>query len=155
MRFFLFAIRRLAASVPTLLIVLAGLFMVLQCAPGHTVDALVGQMGGGDSAMMEQLRKYYGLDATATVQLIRYLTRLVQLDLGFSAIYGKPVIDVILERLPATLLLMASSLSFAFAGGLVLGVLPARRVNQWPAGVTSSIAASFYPTPPFLLPLRA
>jgi len=139
MRFFLFAIRRLAASVPTLLIVLAGLFMLLQFAPGDTVDALMAQMGGGDSAMMDQLRKYYGLDATATVQLVRYLTRLVQLDLGFSAIYGKPVIDVILERLPATLLLMASSLSFAFAGGLVLGVLAARRVNQWPDRVAVDI----------------
>jgi peptide/nickel transport system permease protein len=153
MRFFLFAIRRLAASVPTLLIVLAGLFMLLQFAPGDTVDALMAQMGGGDSAMMEQLRKYYGLDATATVQLVRYLTRLVQLDLGFSAIYGKPVIDVILERLPATLLLMASSLSFAFAGGLVLGVLAARRVNQWPDGVISTIGAIFYATPAFWLGL--
>jgi peptide/nickel transport system permease protein len=153
MRFFLFAIRRLAASVPTLLIVLAGLFMLLQFAPGDTVDALVAQMGGGDSAMMEQLRKYYGLDATATVQLVRYLTRLVQLDLGFSAIYGKPVIDVILERLPATLLLTSSSLSFAFAGGLVLGVLAARRVNQWPDGVISTIGAIFYATPAFWLGL--
>jgi peptide/nickel transport system permease protein len=153
MRFFLFAIRRLAASVPTLLIVLAGLFMLLQFAPGDTVDALVAQMGGGDSAMMEQLRKFYGLDATATVQLVRYLTRLVQLDLGFSAIYGKPVISVILERLPTTLLLMASSLSFAFAGGLALGVLAARRVNQWPDNVISTVGAIFYATPAFWLGL--
>jgi peptide/nickel transport system permease protein len=78
---------------------------------------------------------------------------LVQLDLGFSAIYGKPVIDVILERLPATLLLMTSSLSFAFAGGLVLGVLAARRVNQWPDGVISTIGAIFYATPAFWLGL--
>ena len=68
MRFFLFAVRRLAASVPTLLLVLAGLFMLLQFAPGDTVDALVAQMGGGGgSAMMDELRKQYGLDTKATL----------------------------------------------------------------------------------------
>jgi peptide/nickel transport system permease protein len=50
------------------------------------------------------------------VQLGNYLWRLVRLDLGYSAIYAKPVLDVILERLPATLLLMVSALSFAFFG---------------------------------------
>ena len=78
-------------------------------------------MGGGDPAMIEELRRFYGLDVSVAVQLGRYLWRLLQLDLGFSAIYGKPVSAVILERLPATLLLMGSALSFAFAGGMALG----------------------------------
>ncbi len=50
--------------------------------------------------MMEELRRFYGLDVSVAVQLGRYLWRLLQLDLGFSAIYGKPVSAVILERLP-------------------------------------------------------
>jgi peptide/nickel transport system permease protein len=106
MRVWLLALRRLAASLPTLFVILIGLFLLLQLAPGDTVDALVAQMGGGDTAMIEELRRFYGLDATVPVQLGRYLWRLVRLDLGFSAIYGKPVATVILERLPATLLLM-------------------------------------------------
>ena len=143
------ALRRLAASVPTLLIILAGLFLLLQLAPGDTVDALVAQMGGGDAAMIAQLRQLYGLDASVPVQLRRYLWRLVQLDLGYSAIYAKPVLDVILERLPATLLLMVSALSFAFAAGLVLGVLAARRVNHWPDTMISTLGLVFYATPSF------
>ena len=143
------ALRRLAASVPTLLIILAGLFLLLQLAPGDTVDALVAQMGGGDAAMIAQLRQFYGLDASVPVQLGRYLWRLVQLDLGYSAIYAKPVLDVILERLPATLLLMVSALSFAFAAGLVLGVLAARRVNHWPDTMISTLGLVFYATPSF------
>ena len=143
------ALRRLAASVPTLLIILAGLFLLLQLAPGDTVDALVAQMGGGDAAMIEQLRQFYGLDASVPVQLGRYLWRLVQLDLGYSAIYAKPVLDVILERLPATLLLMVSALSFAFTAGLVLGVLAARRVNHWPDTMISTLGLVFYATPSF------
>jgi len=142
------ALRRLAASVPTLLIILVGLFLLLQLAPGDTVDALVAQMGGGDAAMIAQLRQFYGLDASVPVQLGRYLWRLVQLDLGYSAIYAKPVLDVILERLPATLLLMVSALSFAFTAGLVLGVLAARRVN-WPDTMISTLGLVFYATPSF------
>ena len=122
MRVLLLALRRLAASLPTLCVVLlVALFLLLQLAPGDTVDALVAQIGGGDPAMIDELRRFYGLDVSVAVQLGRYLWRLLQLDLGFSAIYGKPVASVILERLPATLLLMGSALSFAFAGGMALG----------------------------------
>ncbi|MEO6031557.1 MAG: ABC transporter permease [Burkholderiaceae bacterium] len=143
------ALRRLLASVPTLFIILAGLFLLLQFAPGDTVDALVAQMGGGDALMIEELRKFYGLDASVAVQLGNYLWRLVRLDLGYSAIYAKPVLDVILERLPATLLLMVSALSFAFAAGMVLGVIAARRVNQWPDTAISTLGLIFYATPSF------
>lgn len=149
MRVLSLALRRLAASLPTLFIILAGLFLLLQLAPGDTVDALVAQMGGGDPAMIEELRRHYGLDLPVAVQLGNYLWRLVSFDLGFSAIYGKPVAEVIFERLPATLLLMVSSLSFAFAAGMVLGVVAARRVNKWPDTLISTVGLIFYATPSF------
>lgn len=155
MRILALALRRLAASLPTLLLILVGLFLLLQLAPGDTVDALMAQMGGGDPAMMEQLRSFYGLDAPVIVQLTRYLLRLVQLDLGFSAIYGKPVATVIIERLPPTILLMVSSLSFAFFFGLVLGVVAARRVNKWPDTLISTLGLVFYATPSFWFGLMA
>jgi peptide/nickel transport system permease protein len=149
MRVLALALRRLAASLPTLFLILIGLFLLLQLAPGDTVDALMAQMGGGDPAMAEQLRSFYGLDAPVLIQLVRYVWRLVQLDLGFSAIYGKPVAGVILERLPVTLLLMGTSLSFAFAVGMALGVLAARRVNKWPDALISTLGLIFYATPSF------
>lgn len=149
MQVLVMALRRLALSIPTLLVILVGLFLLLQLAPGDTVDALVAQMGGGDPAMIEQLRQFYGLDASIPVQLGNYFWRLVRLDLGYSAIYAKPVIDVILERLPATLLLMISALSFAFAAGMALGVIAARRVNKWPDTLISTLGLIFYATPSF------
>lgn len=149
MRILGLALRRLASSLPTLLIILIGLFLLLQLAPGDTVDALVAQMGGGDPAMIEELRRFYGLDAPVAVQLANYLWRLVRFDLGFSATYGKPVVGVILERLPATLLLMVSALSFAFAAGMALGVIAAKRVNQWPDTMISTLGLIFYATPSF------
>ena len=155
MRVLSLALRRLAASVPTLLLILAGLFLLLQLAPGDTVDALMAQMGGGDAALAEELRRFYGLDLPVMARLGDYLWRLVRLDLGFSSIYGKPVATVILERLPATLLLMTASLSFAFAAGMALGVLAARRVNRWPDTLISTLGLVFYATPSFWFGLMA
>jgi peptide/nickel transport system permease protein len=155
LRVLLLALRRLGASIPTLLLILAGLFLLLQLAPGDTVDALMAQMGGGDAALAAELRRFYGLDLPVMARLGDYLWRLVRLDLGFSAIYGKPVATVILERLPATLLLMTASLSFAFAAGMALGVLAARRVNRWPDTLISTLGLVFYATPSFWFGLMA
>ena len=149
MRVLALAGRRLLSSVPTLFIILIGLFLLLQFAPGDTVDALMAQMGGGDDKLTQELRRFYGLDAPVSVQLGRYLLRLTQLDLGYSAIYGKPVASVIIERLPATLLLMCSALSLAFFAGIALGILAARRVNQWPDTLISTLGLVFYATPSF------
>ncbi len=153
MRIFSLAGRRLAASLPSLLIILVGVFLLLQLAPGDAVDALIAQMGGGGDAAA--MRAQLGLDQSVAAQLARYLWRLVRFDLGFSTIYGKPVATVIFERLPATLLLMTSSLSFAFFFGLLFGVIAARRVNSWPDTVISTIGLLFYATPSFWFGLMA
>ncbi|MBV9393322.1 MAG: ABC transporter permease [Methylobacteriaceae bacterium] len=149
MNILLLALRRLAASLPTLLIILAGLFLLLQLAPGDTVDALMAQIGGGDPATAKELRHYYGLDISALSQLARYFLRLIEFDLGQSAIYGKPVASVIAERLPVTLLLMSTSLCLAFAGGTALGILAARNIDRWPDTLISTVGLIFYSTPSF------
>jgi peptide/nickel transport system permease protein len=149
MKLLAYAARRLAASIPTLIVLLAGLFLLLQLAPGDTVDALMAQAGGGDAVMAAELRRFYGLDLSVPERLAAYLWRLVRLDLGFSAIYNKPVAEVILERLTPTLLLMVSALSLAFAAGMALGILAARRVNGWPDTLISTLGLIFYATPSF------
>ncbi len=155
MRILSLALKRLAASLPTLVFILVGMFLLLKLAPGDTVDALLAQMGGADAKVAADLRSFYGLDMSVAAQLGNYLWRLVRFDLGFSAIYGKPVATVIVERLPATLLLMISALSFAFFFGLVLGVLAARRVNRWPDTLISTVGLIFYATPSFWFGLMA
>src|SRR5438093_273642 len=147
--------RRLAASIPTLILILIGVFLLLQFAPGDTVDAMMAQMGGGDAATAKELRKFYGLDLSIAAQLGNYLWRLVRLDLGFSSIYGKPVASVILERLPPTILLTTASLSFAFFFGLMFDVIAARGVNRWPDTLISTLGLIFYATPSFWFGLMA
>ena len=153
MRVLALAGRRLAASLPSLVIILIGVFLLLQLAPGDAVDALIAQMGGGGDAAA--MRAALGLDQSVAAQLANYLWRLVRFDLGFSTIYGKPVATVIFERLPATLLLMTASLSFAFFLGLLFGVIAARRVNSWPDTIISTLGLLFYATPSFWFGLMA
>ncbi|MGO4712547.1 ABC transporter permease [Bradyrhizobium sp. 2TAF24] len=153
MRILNLAGRRLAASIPTVILILIGIFLLLQFAPGDTVDAMMAQMGGGDAATARELRHFYGLDLSIPARLADYLWRLVRFDLGFSSIYGKPVATVIVERLPVTLLLMGASLSLAFFAGLVLGVVAARSVNKWPDTLISTLGLIFYATPSFWLGL--
>src|ERR1700747_3184007 len=106
--------RRLAASIPTLILILIGVFLLLQFAPGDTVDAMMAQMGGGDAATARELRHFYGLDLSIPMQLGNYLWRLVRLDLGFSSIYGKPVSTRILERVAPTPAFITTGVSFPF-----------------------------------------
>jgi peptide/nickel transport system permease protein len=148
-RLFSIAGRRIIAVLPALFLILAGFFLLLQLAPGDTVDALLAQIGGGDPLMIQELRRYYELDQTTGTRLAGYLWRLTHLDLGVSAIYGKPVLEVILERLPATLLLMGSALAAAFVFGLLLGMLAARRVNRWQDTLISTLGLVCYSTPSF------
>ncbi len=155
MRVLRLAGRRLAASVPTLVLILIGVFLLLQFAPGDTVDAMMAQMGGGDATTAAELRKLYGLDVSVSAQLLNYLWRLIRFDLGISAIYGKPVATVIGERLPVTILLMLAALSFALFFGVVLGVIAARAVNRWPDTLISTVGLIFYATPSFWFGLMA
>lgn len=143
-------IRRLLTSVPALALILALVFLLLKLAPGDTVDALLAQVGGGgDPAMVSALRKQYGLDLSIPAQLGTYLWHLLQFDLGTSAIYGKPVATVIFERLPPTLLLMASSLFLSLAIGIAIGCIAALKANRWPDTLISTLGLVFYATPSF------
>lgn len=147
------ALRRLLQAVPVLLIILVGLFLLLQLAPGDTVDALMAQMGGGSAEDAARLRAQYGLDVGIATQLGRYLLRLATFDLGQSAIYGKPVATVIGERLAVTALFMSAALAFAFSAGLVLGVAAAGRPNGWRDTLISTLGLVFYAIPSFWLGL--
>src|SRR5690606_41504097 len=90
---------------------------LLGAAPGDAVDAYVLSMGGGDPALVQSLRESYGLDRSALSRLGLYITALLSLDLGWSVLFGRPILDVILERLPNTLWLMGSAVALSFSLG--------------------------------------
>src|SRR5690606_31526962 len=113
--------------------------------------------GAGDPAYLAQLRESFGLDKPILTQLYLYLKDVVQLDLGFSYRNHVPVLDLILERLPATLLLMSSAFVFSIIAGVLLGVFAAKaRYNnrrQWLDSTVMTGALVLYATPLFWLSL--
>ena len=100
-------------------------FVVIHTAPGDPVVALAGEHG--DAAYYAFMRHKFGLDRSLPEQLIAYGRNLLRADLGVSYVHGRPVAGVVSERLPATLLLMATALTLSTAAGVALGVLAARR----------------------------
>jgi len=149
----IYALRRLMQSVPVIILIMIGTFLLLKLAPGDTVDALVGDMGGADAAFIERLRIEYGLDQPVWVQLWRYMAKLAVFDFGWSFVYEQPVSQVLMDRLGNTLMLMATSLTLAFAIGVALGAFAARKAYSLTDNAISTLGLIFYATPSFFLSL--
>ncbi|MCK5924065.1 MAG: ABC transporter permease, partial [Methylococcales bacterium] len=104
-------------------------FALMSLAPGDIADTIAGDMGGADEEMLAEIRTRYGLDQPYHVQLWRYLSGVIQLDLGYSYFYNTPVTALIMEKLPATLLLVFSAQILALVIGTLLGVIAAKKPN--------------------------
>lgn len=125
----LYLLQRLLYLVPLLLGAVTIVFVLVHMAPGNPVDYIIGE-SGADKEMIARLTAEMGLDRPLYVQLLRYLGQVATGNLGYSFVSNMPVLELILDRLPATLLLMASQLVFSISLGVGLGVLSARRPNS-------------------------
>ena len=132
-------------------------FFLIRLAPGDPAAVLAGQAGAGDAAYVDQLRVAFGLDKPILTQLMLYLKGVVQLDLGFSYRNHVPVLDLIVERLPATFLLMSCAFVFSIVLGVFLGVVAAkaryRNKRRWIDSSVMTGALLLYATPLFWLSL--
>lgn len=144
--------RRLVGSVFVLLIVVIGTFLLLEAAPGDAVDAYIVSTGG-DAGMIELLRHRWGLDQSALTRLATYLWALLHLDLGQSVTFSRPIRDVILERLPNTLLLMGSATALSFGLGSALGIYAGARPGGFRDRLLSIGSLALYAVPGFWLGL--
>ena len=125
---------RLASALLLLLAVVVLNFILIHLAPGDPAEVIAGEMGGASPKVMAIIRAQYGLDQPLLVQLWRYVIRAAHGDLGFSFYFNQPVSELILSRLPATVLLMLTALGFAAIVGTLLGVASAR----WPKGMVGA-----------------
>jgi peptide/nickel transport system permease protein len=150
-----FLLRRVWQIVPVVFGIALLNFLILQLAPGDVVDVLAGESGAATPEYMARLRAGFGLDKPVPMQLFYYLKNTAMLDLGFSFRQNMPVLQLILERLPATLVLMLTSISIAVALGLALGVLSARFVHTAIDRAVSVFVLVTYALPTFWLGLMA
>jgi len=144
-----YLLRRLGQALLVLVLIACTNFAIINMAPGDVVDVLAGESGAADDVYLAQLREEFGLDKPKPVQLLNYLKNLAQLNLGQSFRYNMPVFDLIMDRLPATLLLMAASLGLALLGGVTFGVAAARKPGSLRDSLISTLALLAYSTPLF------
>lgn len=123
-----YALRRLLLLVPVLFGITIVAFALTHIVPRNPVYALVGTFA--DQRLVDETIKRYGLDQPLPTQYMRYLSNLLRGDLGNSIRTGRPVLDEIRLRLPATLELTTLALLLAVIVAVVLGTLAALRRNR-------------------------
>src|SRR5919112_652788 len=94
----LFIARRTAQVVPVVIAIAALNFVLLHLAPGDAADIIAAQSGGSSAEFVDELRRSFGLDRPLYEQFFIYVGRLLVLDLGFSHVQHRPVLELIGER---------------------------------------------------------
>ena len=146
---------RVAKGVVVLFAIAVLNFFLIRAAPGDPAQVLAGEAGAADAQLLEQLRERFGLNEPLLTQLWIYLKGYLTLDLGFSYRQQQPVLDLILDRLPATLLLTGAAFIVSLALGTMMGALAARRAGSWSDSLITTLALVFYATPLFWIALMS
>ncbi len=145
-----YLIKRIFFSLPLIIAIITINFILVHMAPGDPLSYIVGTEYVSPE-YLEALRREYGLDKSLWEQYWIYITKVLKFDLGQSYRYREPVINVILERLPATLLLMLTSIAWATVIGIMIGIKAAlnhgRRIDK----LASMLATISVSTPTFWL----
>ena len=143
--------RRLLQAVPLILGVVIINFCLIQMAPGSFLELMTAENQVSDPETIARLRTTYGLDDPVWLQLVKYIWALARFDFGFSYRQNLPVIQAIWVHLPATLLLMLSSIVLALAVGVAAGVVASMKVRTVWDSLVSVAAMFFFAAPSFWL----
>jgi peptide/nickel transport system permease protein len=141
--------RRLLQFVPIVIFATFVVFSLLQFVPGDPALSLAGD--NATKERIEEIRRLYGFDRPLLVQYGAWLWHVVQGDLGVSLLSSAPVVDLIKQRMPNTILIAAYALLIAAAVGVPLGILAATRVGSRIDAFVTSIASLGVALPSFWL----
>lgn len=149
--------RRLSYMVFTFFLLSILVFIIIELPPGDFVTRyVVTRQAGGDvvdQSEIDALRKNYALDKSLVEQYFRWFSKFLQGDMGQSFEWRRPVIDLLNERLPFTLLVSISSLIFTYSVAIPIGIYVA--THQYSLGdyLLSVVGFVGLATPSFMLAL--
>lgn len=144
-----YLLSRLLSSLAVLLVVVTITFAMIQFAPGGLSILMNPNISAAEA---ERLARNMGLDRPVYVQYGQWLSNLFSGNLGSSLSYGgRPVLDMVLERLPATLKLGLAAALVSLAIGVPLGILAARNQNRFMDQLASVFASVGLAIPNFWL----
>src|SRR5262245_17688224 len=123
-----YVFRRLLLTIPVIFGILLITFAMLRMVPGDPCRAILGERASDE--ICDPFLERMGLDKPIVEQFGIYLVRVLRGDLDISFRHGRPVIELISERLPTTVELAVVSLLFACAVGIPLGIISAYKRNS-------------------------
>ena len=142
-------LKRLLGIIPVIFGVLLLTFVLVHSIPGDPVEVMLGE--SATSADREVLRHNLGLDKPLTIQFFQYVAKVAQGDLGVSIHSKKPIVDLLAERLPATMKLAALALIIAISIGVPLGIVAALKVDRWADNLATVLSLTISAMPHFWL----
>jgi peptide/nickel transport system permease protein len=144
-----FLIKRLLATIPTILLVTLAVFLILRLTPGGPAVAMLGDQASPEA--VAALNKKLGLDKPLYIQYLRWLGNALHGDLGRSAFGNQPVTELIVQRIVPTLELSILALIVSLLIGISAGVIAAVKRNTAVDAIASILAILGVSTPSFWL----
>ncbi|MBE0410220.1 MAG: ABC transporter permease [Anaerolineales bacterium] len=123
-------LERILATIPIMFGVAVVVFLFMRLSPGDPVDIMMGSGGVISEGEIERLQREFNLDRPLPVQLGLFLQGAIRGDLGNSYIQRRPVTDIIVDRLPATIELALGALIFALVVAIPIGIISAVKQNS-------------------------
>ncbi|ASY66724.1 Dipeptide transport system permease protein DppB (plasmid) [Sinorhizobium sojae CCBAU 05684] len=146
-----YILKRLIAVVPVLIGLSVIVFLVMAMIPGDTATAILGPYATPEN--VERINRDLGLDKPLLQQYLIWIGNVLQGDFGRSYALNRPVLDEVLERFQATLILAGVSLVLASFVGLLAGIVSAVRQFSWADRVVTLVVLAGISTPSFWLGL--
>lgn len=150
-----YIISRVIQAVPLVFGVIIFNFILIRLAPGGPAYALAGSERALTAEFVERINREFGLDRPLYEQLFLYMSNILRGEFGISYYFREPVLPIILERLPATAMLMGAQFAISFLVGTALAILVTRRRKHKSSGAVDSagtvLSLMAYSTPTFWL----
>ena len=144
-----FLAQRLAAIAPVLLVVAVIVFLILRLTPGDPAAVIAGNNATNDD--IERIREQLGLTKPLLAQFWIWFSSVLQGDLGHSFYLGKPVTELIAQRIEPTLSLAAGTMLLSVLVAVPLGTLAAWRMGGWLDRILSGFSVAGFSIPVFVV----
>ncbi|MEM9549965.1 MAG: ABC transporter permease [Pseudomonadota bacterium] len=144
-----YIVMRVLSTIPVMVLVALFVFLMLRLAPGDPASVIAGDYATAED--VERIREQLGLADPIVVQFFRWVASLAQGDLGTSIFSGKPVTELIGQRIEPTMLLALTTISFAVLVAVPLGTLAAFRAGSLVDRFVMLFSVSGFSVPVFVL----
>lgn len=153
---FVYILRRTWQTIPLLFIISIVTFALMTLAPGDPIAMFQNPEGVNNADSLETLREDLGLNDPIYVQYLKWLKLVVvEGNMGYSFADGRPVVDMILERIPATLILMGTAITLSFLIAIPIGIFSAIRKYSAADNLFTFLSFLGISIPSFFLALMA